>query len=67
MLPQNLRRRTWIGPLFGAAFWLGFELVIQPALGIADGQGRIRQKLALAADHVLYGAMVGASEWLYRD
>jgi hypothetical protein len=67
MLPRHLRRRTWTGPLFGTAFWLGFELAIQPALGIAIGHGGTSQKLALAADHLLYGVMVGASEWPYRD
>ncbi|MFC7546027.1 hypothetical protein [Plantactinospora sp. GCM10030261] len=67
LLPRDLRRRAWAGPAFGTAFWLGFELVIKPVLGIATNQGGMSQKLALAADHLLYGMMVGASEWPYRD
>ncbi len=67
VLPRRLRRRAWTGPAFGTVFWLGFELVIKRALGIAGDQGGARQKLALAADHVLYGMVVGASEWPYRD
>ncbi|BCJ69640.1 hypothetical protein GCM10009779_09000 [Polymorphospora rubra] len=67
MLPRQLRRRPWTGPAFGTAFWLGFELVVKRTLGIADGEGGVSQKLALAADHILYGMVVGASEWPYRD
>ena len=42
LLPEGLRRRSWSGPVYGLVLWLGFELVIAPALALgagAQGQG----------------------------
>ena len=56
MLPEGLRRRRWSGPLYGLVLWLGFELGIAPLLGLRHAQEpRPAERVALAADHALYG------------
>ena len=58
-LPRTVRRRPWAGPVYGLVVWLGFELGIAPALGLSQAT-RVRpvDRLALAADHVLYGLVL---------
>ena len=58
-LPSTVRRRPWAGPMYGLVMWLGFELGIAPALGLSQAK-RLRpvDRLALAADHLLYGAVL---------
>jgi hypothetical protein len=60
-LPRAMRRRPWAGPAYGLVVWLGFELAIAPVLGLSQAK-RVRpvDRLALAADHVLYGLVLGA-------
>jgi hypothetical protein len=42
--------------------WLGFELVIAPALGLSQAKrARLVDRLALAADHLLYGLVLSAT------
>ena len=56
LLPDGLRRVRWAGPLYGLVTWAGFEGVIAPALGLSQAsKGRAAERLALAADHLLYG------------
>jgi hypothetical protein len=58
-LPDELRRRPWAGPAYGLLFWLGFELVVAPALGVGYAlRARPGERTALAADHVLYGLVL---------
>ena len=61
-LPRPVRRRPWAGPVYGLVVWLGFELGIAPALGLSQAK-RVRpvDRLALAADHVLYGLVLSAT------
>lgn len=55
-LPDGVRRRPWSGPLYGLGIWLGFEAGISPALGLMQAKkARPVDRVALAADHVLYG------------
>ncbi len=55
-LPKPVRRRPWAGPIYGFATWLGFELALAPALGLSQAtRPRPIERLALAADHLLYG------------
>ena len=55
-MPESLRRRPWAGPVYGLALWLGFEAVIAPALGLAQAkEPRPVERVAFAADHLLYG------------
>jgi hypothetical protein len=59
-VPRALRQRGWGGPAYGVAVWLLFEAVLAPALlGLERTKERPhRERLALAADHTLYGAVV---------
>jgi hypothetical protein len=55
-LPSSVHRRPWAGPTYGLVVWLGFELVIAPALGLKHAKElRVRERSALALDHLLYG------------
>jgi hypothetical protein len=59
LLPDELRRRPYAGPFYGLAIWLGFELGLAPMLGLTQSK-RLRpvDRLGLAADHLLYGAVL---------
>lgn len=61
-LPPAARRRSWAGPVYGLVVWLGFELGIAPAFGLSQAK-RVRpvDRLALAADHLLYGLVLSAT------
>lgn len=69
LLPRRLRRRPWVGPAYGALFWTGYAAGIAPVLGLARSPQAERrtQQLVLLVDHVLYGVVVAASPWPYRD
>ena len=58
-LPGTVCRRHWAGPMYGLVVWLGFELGIAPVLGLSQAK-RVRpvDRLALAADHLLYGVVL---------
>ena len=58
-LPRTVRRRPWAGPVHGLVVWLGFELGIAPVLGLSQAKrARPVDRLALAADHLLYGLVL---------
>ena len=59
MLPEAVRRRRWSGPVYGLVLWLGFELGIAPLLGLRHAkEPRPEERIALAADHALYGLVL---------
>ncbi len=61
-LPRELRRHPWAGPVYGLVVWLGFELGIAPTLGLSQAKHvRPIDRLALAADHLLYGLVLSAT------
>jgi len=54
-LPRSWRERHWTGPIYGLVIWTGFEATA-PLLGLPHAkQAGITQRLAVAADHLLYG------------
>jgi hypothetical protein len=56
MLPDRVRLAPWAGPAYGLATWLAFEAGIAPVLGLKQARRRrLAERLALAADHLLYG------------
>lgn len=61
-LPSSVRRRPWAGPVYGLVVWVGFEIGIAPALGLSQAK-RVRpiDRLALAADHLLYGLVLSGT------
>ena len=61
-LPGAMRRRPWAGPVYGLVVWLGFEMGIAPALGLSQAKRvRLVDRLALAADHLLYGLVLSGT------
>jgi hypothetical protein len=49
-------------PVYGLVVWLGFEVGIAPALGISQAKRvRLVDRLALAADHLLYGLVLSGT------
>ena len=58
MLPGSLRRRRWAGPAYGLAILGVFETAIAPRLAIGIKDRTATERLALAADHVLYGLVL---------
>jgi hypothetical protein len=67
-LPRGVRRRPWAGPVYGLAVWLGFEMGIAPALGLSQAtRVRLVDRLALAADHLLYGLVLSEGRWRAHD
>jgi hypothetical protein len=67
-LPSTVRRRPWAGPVYGLVVWLGFEIGIAPALGLSQTKRlRLVDRLALAADHLLYGLVLSEGRRTARD
>ncbi len=59
LMPDELRRRPWAGPVYGLAIWIGFELGIAPVLGLSQAKKpRPVDRVGLAADHLLYGLVL---------
>jgi len=56
-VPDGLRRHAWAGPVYGFVTWLGFEAGIAPVLGLKQATTKQRpvERIALVADHLLYG------------
>ena len=58
-LPDAVRRRAWSGPVYGLAVWAGYEAGIAPMLGLSHAKKpRPVERLAFAADHLLYGLVL---------
>jgi hypothetical protein len=54
-LPRRWRERPWTGPLYGLAIWTGFEASAS-LLGLPHAeQAGVIGRVAIAADHALYG------------
>jgi hypothetical protein len=59
LLPDQVRRAAWAGPVYGLVLWLGFELGIAPLLGLKQAkQPRPVERAVLAVDHALYGLVL---------
>jgi hypothetical protein len=58
LLPGALRRRNWSGPVYGMAILASFEMIGAPLLGLQRPGGRLVERAALAADHLVYGLVL---------
>jgi hypothetical protein len=59
-LPEAARGTRVAGPAYGLAIWLLYEAVLAPALGLSHARRRRPvERIALAADHLLYGLVLG--------
>jgi hypothetical protein len=57
-VPKPWRQRPWTGPIYGLLIWTGFEATA-PLLGLPHAErAGVKQRLAIAADHVLYGLIL---------
>jgi hypothetical protein len=62
--PASLRKHPWAGPLYGLLVWGAFETAVAPLLRLSQARRlRLLDRAMLAADHVLYGAIVAGSRW----
>ena len=68
LLPENVRLQPWAGPVFGLGVWLTFELGLAPALGLSQAK-KVRpvDRMALAADHLLYGLVLSETRRRPRE
>ena len=58
-LPDRVRGTRGSGPAYGLATWLLYEAALAPALGLSHAKRRRPvERLALAADHLLYGLVL---------
>jgi hypothetical protein len=59
LLPRGVRRQAWAGPAYGLVVWVGFEAALAPVLGLTQARRlRAAERMALAADHLLYGLVL---------
>jgi hypothetical protein len=59
LLPDDVRRRPYAGPIYGLVIWLGFEAGLAPVLGLEQAKTlRPIDRAGLAADHLLYGLVL---------
>ncbi|NES12815.1 MULTISPECIES: hypothetical protein [Micromonospora] len=66
-LPERLRHKTWVGPVYGMALLAAFHFGIAPALRIEQRLTDVHEQLALTADHLLYGIVVAGFPMPHRD
>jgi hypothetical protein len=57
-LPRQLRASRLAGPAYGVLIWLLFEAGVSPLLGLRTHERPVRERVALALDHALYGIVV---------
>lgn len=63
-LPRPVRLHTWAGPAYGLVSWALFEAALAPLLGLRrTHEARPVERVAIAADHVLYGMVVASTPW----
>lgn len=65
-LPEEIRRKPYAGPAYGLAVWAGFELAVAPLLGLSLRK-RSLDRLALIADHLLYGFVLSETHKRPQD
>jgi hypothetical protein len=57
-VPRRLRSRTWLGVAYGVAIYAAYDAGASRLLGVSRRKEPLSQRLALAADHVLFGLVV---------
>ncbi len=68
VLPDRVRLRPWAGPAYGLLFWVGFEIVLAPALDLSQARrARPVDRAALAVDHLLYGLVLSETRSRPRE
>lgn len=63
VLPERAKGDRRVGPLYGLALWLAYEVVLAPLLDLRHTEQRSKRTRAmLALDHAMYGVIVAG--WL---
>jgi hypothetical protein len=57
-MPESVRRHQWAGPLYGLGIWFTFEFILRRLFRLSEPRRKPHERLALAADHALYGTIV---------
>ncbi len=56
LMPDQIRRAPWAGPIYGLALWAGFETGVAPLLGLRQSRRmESSERISLIGDHLLYG------------
>jgi uncharacterized membrane protein YagU involved in acid resistance len=59
LLPDEIRRRRWFGPVYGLVTWIGFDAAVAPALGLTERDWpKGRERAVFVADHTLFGLVL---------
>jgi hypothetical protein len=63
LMPDELRRAPWFGPVYGAGILLSYDFGIAPLLGLKQSRRpKATEQAALIADHLLYGLILSGGE-----
>jgi uncharacterized membrane protein YagU involved in acid resistance len=56
LLPDELRRRRWSGPVYGLLVWVGFDAGVAPTLVLTERDWpKGRERAVFIADHLVFG------------
>jgi hypothetical protein len=68
MLPDAIRQRGWGGPAWGMLIWAGYELAVEPLLGLGPvKRDKASEHAAIIADHLLYGYVLSETRGQPRN
>jgi uncharacterized membrane protein YagU involved in acid resistance len=67
MLPEEIRRQSWSGPVYGFLVWIGFDTVVAPLLGLERDWPKGRERAVFLVDHALYGLVLDEMRPRARD
>jgi hypothetical protein len=67
-LPDELRRASWFGPVYGVGILLSYDFGVAPMLGLKQAKRpNATEQAALIADHLLYGFVLSEFRERPRD
>ena len=63
LFPDELRRTSWFGPVYGLGILLSYDFGIAPLLGLKQSKRpKATEQAALIADHLVYGLVLAGGE-----
>jgi hypothetical protein len=68
ILPDDVRRTPWAGPVWGLFILASYQRGVAPLLGLPQSKDpKVTERLALVADHLLYGFVLSEFRERPRD
>jgi hypothetical protein len=68
LIPDEIRRARWAGPVWGLVLLEGYQRTVAPALGLPQSKDpEPLERLALVGDHLLYGFVLSEFRERPRD